>query len=631
MKTISVLLTVLGALFPSVPAFAKLAGVADLPYIIESDFTTVTVEPSGQYKLIRDTVFRIVNDQGRESQSVQTLTFNSRAQTFKILEAATLNGPPEKVVRTNVPKTDIEIKEIGEMSQAFDSIKQAAVSYPAVQIGSRLKLRYEIYNREVALKNFWSMGFSVAGDYIEKFEFKVQSKLPLNVRVHDLENRLTQSSAKASNGLYTVTVSSKVPIATTATQEENPFMRSDRVPSVSLSTLPDWSNYAKEMIPVHEKLLSKPLPPVLEEIRKKAELEKTPIEKIQRVAATIAQEFRYFGDWRRRHGGYVPRSLDEIATSRYGDCKDLSLIATAIYRALGFNANLSWIYRGDIAPADSAYEIPVDTSFNHAISRVEAEGKVYWIDATNPVAYARGVFPDIADRPAFVLSAKGAKLDRTPALTAQDAAYDSKLTYEFQGDETVKVSGDVTLGGRTAIGLTARAFYSPVEAVNYDLIRALANNQKVSDTYVGDFDRGTRIVHDTTVPVKFTLAETGLRTSAGSGFPLYRDDSVGRLLVETKERISDIYLDSPTTSRAVMQFLNVKKIGKNSLDCALKSEWADFSRQVKDTNQGVEVTDVITVKKSVVPVEVLERPEFLKFQDALRVCFNRAAVIVGKR
>lgn len=618
------------SLFAS-PALAKLASPGDLPYVVERDATEMTVQASGEYRMVRESLIRIANDQGRESQSVQSLQFNSRSQTLRIIEAATLNGPPEKAVKTVVPARDIEIKEIGEMSQAFDSIKQASLSYPNVQVGSRLLLKYELINKEVALKNFWSVGFSVAGDYIEKFEFRVRSKLPLHVNVRDGEKRLAQTPVSKKNGWNELRVYSTSAIATQTIQEEFPFLRPERIPAISVSSLPDWSNYAREMIPVHERLLAPKLPPLLEDIKKKADLEKTSVDKIQRVMALVAQEFRYFGDWRRRHGGYVPRSLNEIATSRYGDCKDLSLAVTAIYRALGYKAHLAWIYRGDISPSESTYKIPVDTSFNHAVAKVEADGQTFWIDATNPVAYARGVFPDIADRPAFVLNPQAPKLERTPALKAEDAVYSSDLSYALQDDDTVKVSGEAGLAGRLAIGLTARAFYSPVDVVNYELIRTLANNGKVTDTFVGGFDRGTRIVQDIKIPVRFTLSETGLRTSAGIGFPLMRDDSVSRLLSETKDRVSDIHLESPATSRSIIRLLNVRKVGSLSLDCAIENEFASFKREVKEAERGVTIADTVVVKKSVVPVEVLSTAAFEKFQDGLRSCFNRAAVVLEKR
>ena len=621
----------------SVPmiASAKYAGIGDLPYVIESDSTEITVEASGQSTLVRDVLIRIINDQGREAQSVQTLSFNSRAQTFRIIEAATLNGPPDKLVRTLVPKKDIEVKEVGEMSQSFDSIKQAGLSFPKVVIGSRIHLKYEMRNVEVAIKGFYSVGMSISGDNIEKFHLHVHSKLPLSYNVRDEFNRLAHSLTPAKNGWVDLDVHSTSPLATVITQEESSFVRPELVPAISISSLPDWTRYGRELIPVHESLLAKPLPPALEEIKKKAALQKNPIDQIQSVAASMAQEFRYFGDWRRIHGGYVPRSLEEISESRYGDCKDLALSVTAIFRALGYKSNMAWIFRGEVVPPASSYQLPVDTAFNHAISRVEigsgASAKVYWVDATNPVAYARGVATDIADRPAFVLYADGGKLDHTPPMKPEDATFESHLAYEFQNDESLIASGQIKLGGRQAIGLTARAFYSPVQAVNYDLIHSLANNGKVIESSVGDFERGSRIVQDLTIPVKFKLAESGLRTSAGLGYPLFRDDAAGRLLVETKDRVSDLYIETPNSSKITIDLLNVKLVGKTSLDCDLKSEFVDLQRTVAAIKNGISITDIVAVKQTVIKNSELQSAAFSKFQTAVRVCFNRAAVILDRR
>jgi hypothetical protein len=617
-------------LFPMM-ASAKLAGLGDIPYVVENDSTTVTVDSIGHSTLVREATIRVINDQGRESQSVQTLSFNSRAQTFRILEAATLNGPPGKVVRTPVPQRDIEIKEVGEMSQSFDSIKQAGLSFPKVGIGSRIHMKYELKNIEVPIKGFWSTGFSIAGDNIEKFSLHVHSKLPLYFNVRDDQKRFAQALTQNSGGWNDLDIHSTVPLFTSVVQEENPFFRPERVAAISMSTLPEWTIYGRELIPVHESLLTKPLPPLLEEIKKRAEVFKTPVEQIQSVASSIAQDFRYFGDWRRRHGGYVPRALDEIAESRYGDCKDLALTVTAIYRALGFKSNLSWIFRGEIAPSAAAYLLPVDTAFNHAISRVEVDGKVYWVDATNPVAYARGVYADIADRPAFVLYKEGGRLERTPALDPKDASFNSHLAYEFQPDGSLLASGTLTLGGRQAIGLTAHAFYSPVESVNYEIIHSIANNGKILGSSIGDFGRGSRIVSDVTIPVKFHLAESGLTTSAGLGYPLFRDDSVGRLLTDTKDRVSDLYIETPNSSKTTIDLLNVRKVGKASLNCEFHTDFIDLKREVLEIKNGVSIIDTAVVKQSVVPTATLQGQPFNDFQAAARSCFNRAAVILEKR
>lgn len=626
----AVLVTALASLLTP-PAHAKLATNGDVPYVIEFDHTDIRVEADGQSTLTREVMIRINNDQGREAQSVQSLSFNSRAQRFKILQAETLNGPPGKIVRTPVPKSDIEIKEVGEMSQAFDSLKSAGLSFPKVGVGSRLHLKYELKNVEVAIKGFWSAGFSIAGDNIEDFKLRVRSKLPLHYNVRDEQNRLAHKLTPSKNGFNELEIHSTAPLFTVAVQEEAPFFRPDRVPSVSISSLPDWSRYGSGLIPVHEAILAKPLPALLKEIRDQAEAAKTPVERVQAVAAGIAQQFRYFGDWRRRHGGYLPRGLNEIAESRYGDCKDLAMVATAIFRSLGYKSNLAWVFRGELAPAAGAYEIPVDTAFNHAISRVEADGKVYFVDATNPVAYAQGVYADIADRPTFVLYASGGKLERTPPLLPSDAVFTSHLAYEFQPDGSMAASGTVGLAGRQAIGLTARAFYSPIEAVNYDIIRSIANNGKVLDSMVGDFERGSRIVKDVSIPVKLRLAESGLTTSAGIGYPLFRDDAIGRLLVDVKDRISDLYNETPSTTKTTIDLLNVRKVGRASLDCSLKTDFIEAMRKVSDLKNGVSIEDTVVVKQAIVPSSVLQSPEFAKFQSSLRTCFNRAAVILEKR
>jgi hypothetical protein len=613
----------------SMPSHAKIAAVSDLPFIIEHDRVEITVEADGRSRMVRDVVVRINNDQGRESQSVQSLSFNSRAQKFTLIEAATLNGPPDKAVKSPVPKKDVEIKETGELSQAFDSIKQVALSYPQVKVGSRLVFKYAIETREIPLKNFWSMGLVLANEAVEDFRLNVKSKLPLHHVLNDAEGRLRLESSK-KNDIHEMTFSSKAPLMGITTQEEYPFFRPEHTLGLWLSSAPDWKAYARDMIPVHESLLSKPLPKVLQEIRDKAALEKTTQAKIEKVASSIAQEFRYFGDWRRRHGGYVPRSLQEIADSRYGDCKDLSLISTAIFRSLGFKSDMAWIYRGEVAPAKIAYQLPVDGSFNHAIARIEAD-QVYWVDATNPVVFARGVQADIGGRPAFVLDPKGGRLEETPKLEASGATDLTKLAYDVQPDGTLKVEGFLRLGGRVSIGLTARAFYSPVETVNYDIIRAVSNGGKLLDSTVGGFDRGTRVVKDLEVPVKFSLADIGLRTSAGFGFPLMRPDVASSLLVETKDRASDLYLEVPGISRTELEVRGVRKVGRTSLDCDLKSEYADLKRIVRETDKGVAISDTVEVKSAIVPNETLRSKEFVQFQRNLRECFNRAAVILERR
>jgi hypothetical protein len=611
--------------FLTLPIQARLAVSADLPSVAEMEKADIEVDAHGHSKVIIDRILRINNDEGRERESLQFIDFNDRASTLKILLAETINGKK----RSAVDKKNIEIKPVGDFSRFFDTQKKAKITFPNVQVGSKIHLKYEMDVHEVPNEGFWSFLGDFNGWYMEKYEAHVRSAIPLYSWKNDPDNIFEMKPSKKGK-FYFFDVVSKAPIAKMTTQEENPFIRSDRSNTFVISTMSAWSDYARATIVSQEKLYQvKKLPPSLESIRLAADGEKTVPAKLDRVAALISQEFRYFGDWRRRNGGFIPRSLKEIQDTRYGDCKDLSLAASAIYRALGFKADIAWTLRGEshLRPMRGWYTIPVDW-FNHAVTRVEADGKVYWIDATNPVSYATSVPADISGKAAFVLNATKPYLEFIPELSAETSTTDKNLVYEYQPDASLKVTGELKLLGRAAINLTTSSFYKPVESMNYDLIHSLSYGYKLRDYLVKDFPRGSRIVSDATVPFEFTLEDVGVRTTSGYGFLLSREAAVDRMLEETRDRASDINMDSPGTWTTREEIVGVRRIGGRNLDCDLKSEWMNARREVRDTSGGVVATDRLEVLKNIVPNEAVKTPEFQKFQTQLRECFFRAAIII---
>ena len=610
-------------LLSAVIAQARLAKVGDLPASYEYEHIDIEVDAKGHSKMIREILIRVHNDEGREKQSLQTVSFNGRAEKLKILAARTITGAKSQPVDL---KKYLEIKDIGDFGRAFDRIKQAAITYPNVQIGSKVYLKYELTRHEPAIDGFFSIGALFGGDWIESLRLNVRSKLPLHFWKNDPNGFFAIEASP-----HEVRVKSLKPLDRVTTQEENSYIRPERSTYLVITSLKDWKQFASEKIPTHEKLLTSPLPPALEKIRAEAAKETGAADRLRRLVALVSQEFRYFGDWRRRNGGYTPRTLQEIDDTRYGDCKDMSLAVAAIARALGMKAHMAWIWRGQYPVFEAAYALPVDGFFNHAIARVEAEGRVYWIDATNPVSFVHDVFADIADRPAFIVDASSPRLEKTPAVLSSSGEIKTSLVYEMQPDATLQVAGEMRLSGRGAISMTIDSFYNAPAAVNHELVRNLAAQGKVLEYTVGDFERGSRIVKDLAIPVRFRLSDIGLRTSAGFGFPLQREEVVSSLLTDTKDRFSDVYLDIPAHRRSEQEVKGVRRIGKSNLDCELDSEWAALSRKVTDTSDGVRISDHVEVKKPVIPNETLQTPAFAKFQAAIRECFHRSAVILERR
>ncbi len=103
----------------------------------------------------------------------------------------------------------------------------------------------------------------------------------------------------------------------------------------------------------------------------------------QRIAAAIQfvqDKIRYTGI-NSGIGGWVPDQTHDILLRRFGDCKDKSVLLTALLHELGVEAHPVLVDTRDGAMI-SEY-LPTPTTFDHMIVHIpDYQGKSYWIDPT---------------------------------------------------------------------------------------------------------------------------------------------------------------------------------------------------------------------------------------------------------
>lgn len=608
-------------------SYARIAKESDLASIVEEETADYEVRSNGTYTLVYSSRLRILNEAGRDANSVRTIPFNAHSSKFELLEAATEN---EGVVQ-KVKSSGIQIKESGD-AKVFDLTKEAVISFPAVRVGSLLKLKYKIKVSEVPVEGFYSGGMFLDLEAKRKVRWRVQSEMPIFVSATDKQGFLKVETRK-ERSKWVVEVENREPLMLAVTQEDAPFFESGRLPKVVVSSQEKWTGFAAKIIQEQEKEIRRPLPPVFAKI--KAATEALPPEiRMDTVAGMVAQEIRYFGDWRRRNGGHIPRPLADVAETGYGDCKDMSLAIVSIARAMGLKADLAWIWRSDLATTDADYQLPNDFSFNHAIARVE-DGGTRWLDSTNAVTLKNQTYLDIANRPALVLASTGAWFDKTPAVQSTGSFSRLDMNVKFDRKGTVFFSGQGEFNGRGAIRSAWSLLNLTRDQLEYDTARWIARNERLVSFKVQLPSEVGRLVSQFKFKADVEVGDLGLRTTAGVGFPMMRTETIDLLMIETRDRFSDLWLGEPSIYEDHYRLMGAKIQGTENIGCKIEfpvgagEKIAKLSRVVKQEKGFVLVSSRYELLKSVIPNSTLLTDDYRQFQEKVRRCFNRSAVILS--
>lgn len=80
--------------------------------------------------------------------------------------------------------------------------------------------------------------------------------------------------------------------------------------------------------------------------------------------------------------GFIPRQAADVCAKRYGDCKDMASILTAMCKIAGLDAHFTWI--GTRSIPYSYNEVPLPITDNHMICAVKIDNAWIFLDATDP-------------------------------------------------------------------------------------------------------------------------------------------------------------------------------------------------------------------------------------------------------
>lgn len=183
---------------------------------------------------------------------------------------------------------------------------------------------------------------------------------------------------------------------------------------------------------------------VVDEIKKTTTTE---TEKVRAIWKFMTHNVRYLG-LEKGLGGLIPLDAHVVCSKKYGDCKAVAGLISVLGRALGLKADPIII---GTRPQLGAVDLDMPGFvFNHSIARVEADSKVYFMDATGrdqsfdtSLDQNQGVH--------VVVGRPGAPfVDKTPVDAPERNLMEKKLVFEPAEDGAVKLQADVKLIGNWA-------------------------------------------------------------------------------------------------------------------------------------------------------------------------------------
>lgn len=604
-------------------AHARFAAVEDAPAIVTRHIVKIDVDRDGRFVEEEEKEIRIQNEAGREDIGTWSLVYNSRVSKVEVLSVETVSG--DRTI--TVPREDIVDKPVASNLPGFDEYSKITVPFNGVQVGTVVRLRTRKIQKENAFPGHYSRIFmpgtrAASGG----FEVTIRSKIPLHKSVNDPENVLEHTRESDGNTEKHVVKLKKVFYRRLVEEQKASFLPKDRLLYLQFSTDKTLDAPAAGLVAEYEKIVAAPLPAMFDGMSKAFACDNGAfVDRLNALTSSFSRKVRYFGDWRPHNGGYVPRPLRDIASSQYGDCKDMAASVTAILRRADIRADIAWIDRGTLPPIPLPLATP--DAYNHAIVRVAHEGKTYWIDPTNPISFAQGIPADLMGRDALVLENGKLRKDFVPFPPPEAGVIREIGTYDFTSGGNAKISGRLELIGRQASMLTGTGRYVPPETIKFGLLRTISEGRRVVSGTVGEFDMLSPIVADLSIRYNTEVEGLAIRTSAGLAYGLdHRSMRIFSIVDPAKDQ-GDLFLGPPKVYESIERIAGSRLVGDNPGVCSVASPWVDASWEARQDGEDLMISSRVTFKKSILTRTETASPEFADLQKGIRRCYGDYALV----
>jgi tetratricopeptide (TPR) repeat protein len=613
-------LTSIAFLFTTSFAHAEWMKEKEAPVAIVDTSDDVTIDADGNYESIRTSEMKVLNEQGRNALVLQTVPVIPDAMTVTFVSGSSKT----EGIETPVNPKQVIVRSAQGPQQGISHLKEMVIPFDNLKIGSTTKFTVKVKSKKTMVKGLYQQSY-VFGVHAPEYagRAKIKSLIPLYTQINDPWGVVSSKDSKEGN-YYVFEFTQTKPVFKVPEKELLSIITRGQMSRVDVSTMNNWNAFVTPIATKYEEILTvKNLPETFKRIANKTKIGKTTSEKIDIVTSELASIMTYKGTWTSFEKMYIAQPLAKIAKVKTGDCKDFSLVTTAILRSIGIDAKIALVMR---TPRSSGVTIVENDEkplvnpnlFNHAIVKVQADGKTLWVDPTNIVSNSSYINTDIADSLALEVSSSVQNLERLPYSDASSSLMTFDKDIVIRQDTTSDVTGSFTATGEYAKSILEASFAKSEDTAKKVLKTYLRTEPDNNVTFPG-------------IPFRNRIASKiqGKFLSAGEEIVKWDDQklyldvgfptSIAVYLAYQGYRSTDAYLPATYSEKTITRVKSYNVVGYPP-ECTLVTPWFRFTRAYFKDATGFRVEDDLQVIKSRISAKEINSDTFKNHVSAIRTC-----------
>ena len=430
-------------------SISNIALAQNTPARIRLETSQIDVQPDGTAIETNHRELQVFTAKAAMQLAQLPISYIESMQDIDITEAYTLKADGRKLP---VDASGILTQQAPQAANAplFTDVKQKVVVFPNVEVGDTLVLTARRHDKQTYFKGrFIRQSVFSAVTPVAQYDLTISipKNLSSTLEAHDIE---FQKSTSGDKDVYKAHYENLNPEA----EDVAAISTFDRLPRYFIST---FKNY-DEMGGAYAALFS-PKVTVTAKIKAQADSITAGItdrrEQARAIYEWVSQHVRYVGI-ELGQGAIVPRDAELVLTNAYGDCKDITVLLSALLKAKNIDSEPALINAGNGYTLSTA---PTLAELNHVIAWLP-EFKLY-ADATAQ-AVPFGMLPLYEYGKSVVLAGNDTGLRQIPILAADAGS----ITYTNVAklDDTMRMSDESTTTATGVFAAQLRAMGARIQA-----------------------------------------------------------------------------------------------------------------------------------------------------------------------